>query len=119
MSRKRSKDPADWHPNQNKAFNYEHIRASRLPHVIRFEKGFRHYIHWEERKDFVLIYLNTPMEDEFSESYMLHPKVRQWMNETVIDREDWTYNDLHSVIQFRHKHHAMMFKLSFPDGVVR
>jgi hypothetical protein len=41
------------------------------------------------------------------------------MNETVIDREDWTYNDLHSVIQFRHKHHAMMFKLSFPDGVVR
>lgn len=120
MSKKRkSKDPQDWDPRSDRAFNYEFNRATRLPHVIRLDAGFRHHIHWEERRDCIVLYLDVPLEDQYSESYMLHPKVRQWMNDVVVDREDWTFSELDTLIMFRHKHHAMMFKLSFPDGVVR
>lgn len=114
-----STDPDDWDPRRDKAIRYQHQRAQSLPHWIVITKGFRRHIHWEERRDCIVIYLDVPMEDEYSESYMVHPKVRQWLTETVPDRDDWTYHELTSTIRFRHKHHAMMFKLTFSDGVVR
>lgn len=101
-------------------FAYVHKRTSQFPYQLTLSSSFQRDIIYERIRNAIVLYLDSPMEDEHSESYMIQPSVMRWVESMVPEHHNnFDFCGKRGVFRFKHKHHAMMFKLTFSDGFIK
>lgn len=103
-----------------KAIGFVDVGGSH-PHMITFGEPLRQEVVMWSLRDRVILSIERPPDMDLEgdeDEYMLNPAVCRWLD-SVCRYEDWEFDGVSATLSFRDRKLAMMFKLTFADGVCK